>query len=115
MLFEMLARIASKLLWFALHISDKNNFPKPLSAKEESELFGRFASGDKSAKDKLILHNMRLVAHIVKKYYVSGEEQDELISIGTVGLIKAVGTYKPDKGNRFAAYGSRCIENAILS
>ncbi len=114
MFLEIFSQIASKLLWFALHISDKNNFPKPLSAKEESELFGRLASGDKSAKDKLILHNMRLVAHIVKKYYVSGEEQDELISIGTVGLIKAVGTYKPDKGNRFAAYGSRCIENEIL-
>ncbi len=114
MLFDMLARISSKLLWFALHISDKNNFPKPLSAKEEAELFERLASGDKSAKDKLILHNMRLVAHIVKKYYISGEEQDELISIGTVGLIKAVATYKPDKGNRFAAYGSRCIENEIL-
>jgi RNA polymerase sporulation-specific sigma factor len=114
MFFEMLANIASKLLWFALHISDNNNFPKPLSAKEEAELFAKLANGDKSAKDKLILHNMRLVAHIVKKYYVSGEEQDELISIGTVGLIKAVGTFKAEKGNRFAAYGSRCIENEIL-
>ncbi len=114
MFIELFSHIASKLLWFALHISDKNNFPKPLSAKEEAELFEKLAAGDKSAKDKLILHNMRLVAHIVKKYYVSGEEQDELISIGTVGLIKAVGTFNAEKGNRFAAYGSRCIENEIL-
>lgn len=111
---EIFSQIASKLLWFALHLSDNNNFPKPLSANEEAELFSQLSLGDKSAKDKLVLHNMRLVAHIVKKYYVSGEDQDELISIGTVGLIKAVGTFKAEKGNRFAAYGSRCIENEIL-
>lgn len=110
----MFLDLISRLLWFALHIEDKNAFPKPLSAKEERELFVRCVGGDKEAKDKLILHNLRLVAHIVKKYYTSGEDQDELISIGTIGLIKAVGTYNPDKGNRFAAYGSRCIENEIL-
>lgn len=119
MFFELLSR----LLWFALHIEDKNAFPKPLSAKEERELFERAvadnrldsASKDaKAAKDKLILHNLRLVAHIVKKYYASNEEQEELISIGTIGLIKAVSTFDPAKGNRFAAYGSRCIENEIL-
>lgn len=115
MFFELLSR----LLWFALHIEDKNAFPKPLSAKEERELFEcavtNGASKDaKAAKDKLILHNLRLVAHIVKKYYASNEEQEELISIGTIGLIKAVSTFDPAKGNRFAAYGSRCIENEIL-
>ena len=108
--------LLSGFLWFALHIEEKNAFPKPLGAKEELELFIRLGeTGDKEAKDKLILHNLRLVAHIVKKYYASPEDQEELISIGTVGLIKAVSTYDYRKGNRFAAYGSRCIENAILS
>lgn len=106
--------IVSGILVFVLHIEEKSSFPKPLSAKEEGELFRRLADGDKDARDSLILHNLRLVAHIVKKYYASPEEQEELISIGTVGLIKAVGTFDPKKGNRFAAYGSRCIENEIL-
>lgn len=106
----------SGVLWFALHIEEKNSFPKPLRPQEERALFEKYSeSKDKDARDRLILHNMRLVAHIVKKYYASAEEQEELISIGTVGLIKAVTTYDPKKGNRFAAYGSRCIENAILS
>ena len=115
MFFGLFDILFSGILWFALHIEEKNAFPKPLPPKQELELFMRLAEGDKSAKDKLILHNLRLVAHIVKKYYASGEEQEELISIGTVGLIKAVSTYDYRKGNRFAAYGSRCIENAILS
>lgn len=110
----MLTAIFDKLLWFALHIEDKNAFPKPLGAQEEARLFKLSTEGDQNAKDKLILHNMRLVAHIAKKYYLTGEEQEELISIGTIGLIKAVSTFKCDKGNRFAAYGSRCIENEIL-
>ncbi len=114
MLIKLISAIFDKLLWFALHVEDRNVFPKPLSAAEEQRLFKELAAGDRSAKDKLILHNLRLVAHIVKKYYVTGEEQEELISIGTVGLIKAVSTYDCEKGNRFAAYGSRCIENEIL-
>lgn len=115
MLLQLLAGIFNRILWFALHIEDKNAFPKPLSAKEEEELFRRLGAGDRSAKDKLILHNLRLVAHIVKKYSVCSDDQDELISVGSIGLIKAVSTFDCDKGNRFAAYGSRCIENAILS
>ena len=115
MLSRLFDIIISGILWFALHIEDKNAFPKPLSAKEELELFKQYSQGSKEARDRLILHNLRLVAHIVKKYYASPEEQEELISIGTVGLIKAVTTYDHQKGNRFAAYGSRCIENAILS
>ena len=117
MFLRFICAIFDKLLWFALHVDDKsakNAFPKPLSAQEEESLFKRLSEGDKSAKDKLILHNLRLVAHIVKKYYVSAEDQDELISIGTIGLIKAVSTFKSEKGNRFAAYCSRCIENEIL-
>ncbi len=114
MLSRLFDIIISGILWFALHIEDKNAFPKPLSAKEELELFKQYSQGSKEARDRLILHNLRLVAHIVKKYYASPEEQEELISIGTVGLIKAVTTYDHQKGNRFAAYGSRCIENEIL-
>ena len=114
MLSQLFDLILSGFLWFALHIEEKNAFPKPLSAKEEAELFRRCSEGDREAREKLILHNLRLVAHIVKKYYAANEEQDELISIGTVGLIKAVSTFDPKKGNRFAAYGSRCIENEIL-
>lgn len=114
MLSRLFDILINGILWFALHIEEKNAFPKPLSAKDELELFKRLEEGDKSAKDKLILHNLRLVAHIVKKYYASPEDQEELISIGTIGLIKAVSTYDYKKGNRFAAYGSRCIENEIL-
>ena len=114
MLSKLFDILISGILWFALHIEEKNAFPKPLSAKDELELFKRLETGEKEAKDKLILHNLRLVAHIVKKYYASSEEQEELISIGTIGLIKAVSTYDYKKGNRFAAYGSRCIENEIL-
>ncbi len=114
MLFSLLRMMFQNVLWFALHIEDKSTFPKPLSASRELELFKLASQGDKEAKDKLVLHNLRLVAHIVKKYYASGEEQEELISIGTIGLIKAVSTFDHEKGNRFAAYGSRCIDNEIL-
>lgn len=91
------------------------SFPRPLRASEEQEFLARMAQGDAAARDALIEHNLRLVAHIVKKYYADPAEQDDLISIGTIGLIKAVGTYKPDKGVRLATYAARCIENAILS
>ena len=114
MLSKLFDLILSGMLWFALHIEEKSAFPKPLPPKEEAELFRLCAMGDRSAREKLILHNLRLVAHIVKKYYAAPEDQEELISIGTVGLIKAVSTFDPSKGNRFAAYGSRCIENEIL-
>ncbi len=98
----------------SLHVEDKSTFPKALKPSEEAELFAKYAQGDKSAKDKLILHNLRLVAHIVKKYQPTADMQEELISIGTIGLIKAVSTFDSTKGNRFAAYGSRCVENEIL-
>lgn len=90
------------------------SFPRPLRASEEQEFLARMAQGDAAARDALIEHNLRLVAHIVKKYYADPAEQDDLISIGTIGLIKAVGTYKPDKGVRLATYAARCIENEIL-
>ena len=90
-------------------------FPKPLSAGEEKECLERCKEGDQSAKDMLIEHNLRLVAHIAKKYYSITNDQDDLISIGTIGLIKAVGTFQYEKGTRFATYGARCIEKPIPS
>ncbi|MBR3867583.1 MAG: RNA polymerase sporulation sigma factor SigK [Butyricicoccus sp.] len=89
-------------------------FPRPLSAEEEADCIARMAAGDPAARDTLIEHNLRLVAHIAKKYYAEPAEQDDLISIGTIGLIKAVSTYKPDKKVRLATYAARCIENEIL-
>ena len=89
--------------------------PSPLKAEEERECVERMLAGDIEARNKLIEHNLRLVAHIVKKYYTQGGDQDDLISIGTIGLIKGVSTYRPDKGVRLATYASRCVENAILT
>lgn len=92
------------------------SFPKPLSADEEREAVDRWVNqGDLSARNLLIEHNLRLVAHIIKKYYAQTADQEDLISIGTVGLIKGVSTYRADKNVRLATYASRCIENAILS
>lgn len=104
----------SNLLYFALHLERNGTFPKPLSAAKERECFKLLEQGDNDARNKLIEHNLRLVAHIVKKYYSSTRDHDDLISIGTIGLIKAVGTFDYNKGTRFATYASRCIENEIL-
>lgn len=110
MLFELLRNF----FFFALHIESASVFPKPLSKKDEEDCFVRMSQGDKSAKNRLIEHNLRLVAHIVKKYASSPADQDELISVGTIGLIKAVSTFDYTKGAKFATYASRCIENEIL-
>lgn len=91
-----------------------SSFPSPLSEKEEQSLIGRLADGDSEAKTMLIEHNLRLVAHIAKKYAGPGACQDDLISIGTIGLIKAVGTYSGRKSTRLATYAAKCIENEIL-
>jgi len=91
------------------------SFPRPLSAAEESEYLERYAKGDMEARNVLIERNLRLVAHIIKKYYTQTSDQDDLISIGTIGLIKGVSSYRPDKGVRLATYASRCIENAMLT
>lgn len=102
-------------LFMILHINQNNEFPRALTKEEEArylELYEK--NGDLNAKNKLIEHNLRLVAHIIKKYYSVGYEQDDLISIGTIGLIKAVNSYTTDKGTRLATYASRCIENEIL-
>ena len=110
----MLLELLSKIILFALHVDNMGIFPKPLSRKDEEKYFELMSKGDKKAKDKLIEHNLRLVAHIVKKYNPLPQEQEELISIGTIGLIKSVSTFDYKKGAKFATYASRCIENEIL-
>lgn len=91
-----------------------NTFLSPLSKEQEKICLDKLAQNDKEARDELILHNMRLVAHVTKKYAAGEEDTQELISIGTIGLIKAVSSFKPDYGNRFATFAIRCIENEIL-
>lgn len=102
-------------LLLSLHLSgNTGSFPKPLSAKEEQEYVERMMAGDVGARNILVEHNLRLVAHIVKKYYTQTDEQDDLISIGTIGLIKGISSYRPEKGTRLATYAARCVENEIL-
>ena len=101
-------------LFLTLSLSGTGSFPKPLKPEEERECLERMAQGDMAARNKLIEHNLRLVAHIVKKYFSQTGDQDDLISIGTIGLIKGISTFKPDKNVRLATYASRCIENEIL-
>ena len=110
----MFLEMIASLLFAALHIGSTNMFPPPLPPEEEAELLLRMKQGDEKAKEKLVEHNLRLVAHIIKKYYSANSDNDELISIGTVGLIKAINTFEGDKGTRLATYASRCIENEIL-
>lgn len=114
MIAELLIRTISNLFFFALHLSGTGSFSPPLSAKRERECLLAMKNGDVNAKNELIEHNLRLVAHIIKKYYSSSVQQDDLISIGTIGLIKAINTFDPDKGTRLATYAARCIENEIL-
>lgn len=106
--------LSANFLYFILHISNTSCFPKPLKKKEEEEALERLARGDKNARALLIERNLRLVSHIVKKYYSKTNDTEDLISIGTIGLIKAIDSFKPDKGIRLATYASRCIENEIL-
>lgn len=101
--------------FFPLRLSGSSgSFPRTLKPEEERECLERYAAGDQAARDTLIVHNLRLVAHIVKKYYTATSDQDDLISVGTIGLIKGISTFKPDKGVRLATYASRCIENEVL-
>ena len=107
--------LLSHMVFFALHLMNPGSFPRPLSAEREREALRQFhEEGDMQARAELIEHNLRLVAHIVKKYYNATNDQDDLISIGTIGLIKAVNTFDHTKGARLATYASRCIENEIL-
>ena len=106
--------LANVLFFLLLASPAAGSFPLPLSAREEREALAAMAAGDESARNRLIEHNLRLVAHVVKKYYAAREDQDDLISIGTIGLIKAVGTFDAGKNARLATYACRCIENEIL-
>ena len=102
-----------------LGVSTPQKFPPPLSPHEEAEAFrqmrGSTGNVRRDARQKLILHNLRLVSHIVRKYYSASKNQEDLISIGTIGLCKAIDSYDPEAGTRFATYAARCIQNAILS
>ncbi len=107
--------LSTSFFMLRLGTASTGSFPSPLSAEEEKEYVEKWLeSEDVTARNKLIEHNLRLVAHIVKKYYTQVSDQEDLISIGTIGLIKGVTTYKPDKGVRLATYASRCVENEVL-
>ena len=112
--------LGEALLWAAedlwaliLHITGRSSFPKPLSSAEEAEYIRRLGEGDPAARDALIEHNLRLVAHIAKKYQGSGLDADDMVSIGAIGLMKAVSSFRPEAG-KLTTYASRCIENEIL-
>lgn len=107
-------KILLRLIGLILGVSDEQSFPPPLTKEKEYELFMKMKDGDRRARDKIIEHNLRLVSHIIRKYYSSYEQPDELLSIGSMGLIKAVDSFKCDFGTRFATYGARCIQNEIL-
>ncbi len=104
----------SSLFHLILGISTPQSFPPPLPREKETEYFIAAERGDEEARQKLILHNLRLVSHIVRKYYATAKNQEDLVSIGTLGLIKAVDTFKVSGGARFATYAARCIQNEIL-
>lgn len=111
---EVISQIWPKLLYLFLHVTGVGSFPKALSPAEEDELIEKLATGDEKAKSKLIEHNLRLVAHIAKKYSNSVADPDDLISIGTIGLIKGISSFDKNKGIRLATYVARCIDNEIL-
>ncbi len=113
-IFTDIFQLIGNMLCFILHLTDAESFPKPLSKKEEDEAIEMLVKGDPEGKKLLIEHNLRLVAHVVKKYYSKTNDQDDLISIGTIGLIKGVNSFKPEKGVKLATYCARCIDNEIL-
>lgn len=111
--FILLALVLKDLTLFVSYVKN-NAFPQPLSQDEERTLVARMQAGDEAARNKLIEHNLRLVAHLAKKFDTSGEDSDDLISIGTIGLIKAVERYTPERGTKLATFAARCIDNEIL-
>ena len=113
-MFTAILSAISNFVCFILGISSAQNFPPPLSAEEEKRMFIEKAKGSEAARGALIEHNLRLVAHIVRKYYLSYSVPDELISIGCLGLMKAVDTFQHENGTKFATYASKCIQNEIL-
>ena len=113
-MFQLLMMFANYCYFFLLHVCKNGSFPKPLSNKQELEYLRKAKEGDISARNKLVEHNLRLVAHIIKKYYATYAEHDDLVSIGTIGLIKAINTFDINKNIKLSSYASRCIENEIL-
>ena len=101
-------------LCYPLRLGSTGSFPRPLKAEEERAYLERLAQGDLEARNKLVEHNLRLVSHILKKYYVQASDQDDLISVGTIGLIKAIDSFNIDNGARFATYAGKCLQNEIL-
>ena len=112
-LLQFIVSLFSNLIPLMGSISNQA-FPNPLSPEEEEHYLTLMANGDKNAREKLIEHNLRLVAHIVKKYQNQTDDKEDLISIGTIGLIKAIDSFSPDKGTKLATYAARCIDNEIL-
>lgn len=106
--------LLARIMLFFLSVTSQGSFPPPLDPEEEMRCFMLAKQGDKEARAKLIEHNLRLVAHIVKKYYTGSRNQEDLMSIGTIGLIKAIDTFDPENGTRFATYASKCLQNEIL-
>ena len=113
-MFAFLAGLMPKMIFMASYVTNVSSFAKPLSSEEEQQYLEKCKSGDKEARDILIERNLRLVAHVVKKYSSSGSDTDDLISIGTIGLIKAISSFDAAKGTRLATYAARCIENEVL-
>lgn len=113
-MFVKVFSIISNFFYLMLGIGGQKSFPPPLEAEKERQYFKAMENGDTQAREQLILHNLRLVSHIVRKYYASAKNQEDLVSIGTLGLIKAVDTFKVSNGARFATYAARCIQNEIL-
>ncbi len=113
-MFTTVISILSGFIHLILGIDTAQNFPPPLSTEKEREYFLLAEKGNADAREKLILHNLRLVSHIVRKYYASAKNEEDLVSIGTIGLIKAVDTFKISGGAKFATYAARCIQNEIL-
>ena len=111
---ELLALMMQECLFFLGYITGKSQFPKPLTRQEEAEAIARMQTGDEEARKALIAHNLRLVSHIARKYQVPGYGPDDLISIGVIGLIKAVNSFRPNTGTALGTYAARCIENEIL-
>lgn len=111
---EFINFLGQYIFTFILHICGNGKFPKPLSEEKEKEYLLKSKNGDIKARNILVEHNLRLVAHIIKKYYAVNVDQDDLVSIGTIGLIKAINTFDMDKNIKLSSYASRCIENEIL-
>ena len=111
-IFNILLGTFRELYYIILGVSSGGSFPRKLTAAEEAEYLGRLSTGDQEARTKLIEHNLRLVSHITRKYFLSQTDSEDMLSIGTIGLIKAVDSYSPEKCTKFSSFASRCIEKA---